>query len=121
MVCRVTLQSSSVYDTYILARAFVQVAVLAKKLARERVSVTVEAGSLTVRVLDEGGAQEYELSTRLYSDVVVEDSSWDLFSTKVRSNLTPHPTSRVKRTHQVPAQPWEPAVDSSPRCSVLSM
>lgn len=58
-------------------------AVLAKKLTRERVSVTIKADGLTVTVSDEDGAQEYELSTGLFSGIVVEESRWDLLSTKV--------------------------------------
>ena len=61
-----------------------QVAVLAKKLTRERVSVSIEADQLTVVVRDEAGAEEYQLATPLYSRVLVEECRWELLSTKVQ-------------------------------------
>lgn len=60
-----------------------QVAVLAKKLTQERVSVSIEADALTVVVWDEAGQEEYRLDTPLYSRVITEGSRWELLSTKV--------------------------------------
>lgn len=61
-----------------------QVAVLAKKLTKERVSVSIEAEALTVVVRDEAGQEEYRLATPLFSRVLVEGCRWELLSTKVR-------------------------------------
>ena len=60
-----------------------QVAVLAKKLTSERVSVTIEEGKLSVIIRDETGQQEYDLTTQLYGPIVTAESRWELLSTKV--------------------------------------
>ncbi len=75
-----------------------QVAVLAKKLTPERVTVNIEEGKLTVVIRDEDGQHEYDLSTQLYGAIVIADSRWELLSTKVNHSAPQHMSkSNVKK------------------------
>lgn len=66
---------------------YVEVNIFAKKLTKERVSITIGKQQLDVIIRDEQGEQEYEMSVKLYAEVNPEESRWEILSTKIELRL----------------------------------